>query len=1384
MKKICIICLLICLSAILHAQVPEKKVILHTQSGEINNTYHADMNNDGIFDFITSNATTMFWYAVDAASNWTNKYLIETDVVVSDMESVEMRDMNADGYTDIFYRSGDFPYDLYWIENPHATDESWPVHMIDVSVGAWIGFIDTDGDGDADMVYEDPGSYLCWTENIDGVFEIKHMIEDLLPSVRYSTIADFDQDGDLDWAGFFYDCCVAYFQNNSDGTFSYEYINSDEYQYGLISADANNDGYPDLFIEIGANEYIATFNPVSNEFGPQAYYGNYDDFNTIKITDIDHDGDNDWIFLENTAGAEFASLKMIENTGGEMLLDDLQTLQDSLSKNEYYFAFYNYDNDELPDLFMDDNNFLSVYPNAFPESGFSAPIRLDSTYVKIDVMLPFDADGDSDEDIFVASHDGVLAWMKYDAASDSIYAVHHIQNIEASPYPSCLQNFDVDSDGDQDLIASFHSYYGAGGISYYLLNDGAGNFYLHEFTEFAFKKIWMTDADDDGDADLIGWRFESNKLELFLNTGDTSALFSDDSDITPTGLWKNFEISDADNDGDEDFIGTQEGVAAIYMIANTNGAETFSAAYVLKGTICTVMNAIYSDDFDGDADDDIFYSCSYSGNAYKLTNAGGFFTSSSAGYFSDQDLSAPGFMYSKDLNLDNSPDLILSNGMNTTGTAVKLAEGAGGTFQFDFNNASADFGFYTFLDENDMIDFIGTNELEFYVQYDVITKAPEYIVIPPTKTYLEEDASGDSIGIYFTEIPQTALSVRFHPGPVLDAGAGAGEEIVYVINPDSTALLPHYFYYQVPEDALVEDYSTEIISLTDEAGWGLYAGTLHAEYAFIVTDNDPGLFYTDVPAINEGASQTVSVHLNAIPDAPLTLHLQPETELNASAGFGVPVEFELPPSIEAIENIIINLTAENDYIHEETHISQLPVSFFCDDSLFNSMLTDTIQISLTDNDNASFSTLIPGSYYTEGLEDFSITIHVTSAPQADVQIIADPDSEIDLGAGPGVAVTMDFIAGDIIPDAIVFSGIPSENLIVDGLHFGHIEFSVITDDPYYEVLNIPEITISILDNDLSAVQHSELTAAYLEGLGEFAINFNLSSIPSEDVSVIAVPDMNLDLGAGFGVAVEFTFIAEGELPDDISISGIPFDNMLNDGLHSGFINYITSSDDPVFDGVAIANSEIFIEDNDDDGMALVCAADLIYPEGTIEIPADIYLFTQPADNVFIYAVPDAQIDLGEGPGMPLVIIANVSYEPGDPLIFEISIVDDLLSEGFHDGQINFIISTDDPFYAGYALEPLIIHIDDNDAATALINADQNQFLIYPAMSNGIFTITYDGSNDGIISIFDATGRWIKEIEMNSSGKTNIDISEAAAGMYYVRLQKGNVFSTKIIELIK
>ena len=100
---------------------------------------------------------------------------------------------------------------------------------------------------------------------------------------------------------------------------------------------------------------------------------------------------------------------------------------------------------------------------------------------------------------------------------------------------------------------------------------------------------------------------------MYLNSADTSNLFVYEEQITLTSTWKSFDMIDIDNDGDDDFIGARLYSTQIQLITNISGG-TFSAPDLYYTTPCSSVAALYTDDFDGDADIDFMYVCTTTEN--------------------------------------------------------------------------------------------------------------------------------------------------------------------------------------------------------------------------------------------------------------------------------------------------------------------------------------------------------------------------------------------------------------------------------------------------------------------------------------------------------------------------------------------------------------------------------------------------------------------------------------------------------------------------------------------------------------------------------------------------------------------------------------------------
>ena len=94
----------------------------------------------------------------------------------------------------------------------------------------------------------------------------------------------------------------------------------------------------------------------------------------------------------------------------------------------------------------------------------------------------------------------------------------------------------------------------------------------------------------------------------------------------------------------------------------------------------------------------------------------------------------------------------------------------------------------------------------------------------------------------------------------------------------------------------------------------------------------------------------------------------------------------------------------------------------------------------------------------------TLTISLTSEPTSTVEVILDPDGQLDVGSGPGQPVTQTFTAGgwNIAQTVTVLAVDDADQ---ENNHQGVITFTVSSGDGSYDGINLPAETVAIVDND-------------------------------------------------------------------------------------------------------------------------------------------------------------------------------------------------------------------------------------------------------------------------------------------------------------------------------
>lgn len=553
-----------------------------------------DINKDGALDVISAseNDDRILWYANNGSGGFSTHVVRagNPNPAQDFAKSVEVVDVNGDGWLDIVYASED-GNEVGWYRSGGGAFPSWTqqvldtdrIHVKQVTSG------DLDRDGDVDLIAASADdNRVTWYRNSGGANPTftTHVVTNLAAGARYAHVADLNGDGSLDvlYAARMANS-VGWVRNRSihfgatypaQGHFAVGYWDSSRF---VTSADLDGDGDIDL-VSAAEDDLVWHQNKGTSPatFTSIPIGTTQDRSRWIDPADIDGDGDLDLI----VASTENRTIYWYENSGG-------------------------------------------ATPN-FAERIVSNNLQGPRA------AIAGDMDGDGDLDIFAVSDiDSKVVWYENNGARPPAFVERVIDTNAggASAYPRHIYSADLDNDGDLDLVVAAQE---SNTIVTYLNNGNrpatftrrivAGHNPGGEPKIQGVQHVWTADVDNDGLVDILAASELSRSVYWFEAVDPAAGGYIPHAvDMNANGAHA-VVAGDADGDGDMDLFAALEYDGLITWYENDGAAlPTFTRRTIYdQGGIAHGVNVA---DLDGDGDLDVFAAARGTGVIAWFENLGG-----------------------------------------------------------------------------------------------------------------------------------------------------------------------------------------------------------------------------------------------------------------------------------------------------------------------------------------------------------------------------------------------------------------------------------------------------------------------------------------------------------------------------------------------------------------------------------------------------------------------------------------------------------------------------------------------------------------------------------------------------------------------------------------
>ena len=330
---------------------------------------------------------------------------------------------------------------------------------------------------------------------------------------------------------------------------------------------------------------------------------------------------------------------------------------------------------------------------------------------------------------------------------------------------------------------------------------------------------------------------------------------------------------------------------------------------------------------------------------------------------------------------------------------------------------------------------------------------------------------------------------------------------------------------------------------------------------------------------------------------------------------------------------------------------------------------------------------------TEGGATDSFDMVLTSAPSADVTIVPSADPEVSFVPAQMVFTTLNWNTPQTMTITAVDDAIqePTKNILITP--------SVASLDARYNALVVPDIAVTVFDNDTPAVNITQSggSTTVIEGGATDTYDIVLATLPTANVSVgLAIGQAQVTTNVN---TLTFTPI-NWNTPQTVTITAV--DDIIVEGTHSDNISHTVTSADVNYNAIAAPSlSTITITDNDVGSVLITeSGGSTDIAEGGATDSFDVVLGLQPSVDVSVTLAPDFtnQCTLNLSP----IVFTPLSWNI--PQTIAVTAVDDGVVEGMHSCSITITPRSSSLGYHLIAVPNVNANVTDNDSIDVILTA--------------------------------------------------------------------------------